>query len=96
MYHLERFSLVYLILTNVNKGQRTSLIYKKKSIFRIEHSQPYSPIQIPQNLHMNGREEMILVCMVNNNMHFITKLSLRILKQFKSIFRLDLLLRKKK
>lgn len=47
MYHLERFSLVYLILTNVNKEYRTSLMFKKKSMFRIEHSQPYSPIEIP-------------------------------------------------
>lgn len=26
-------------------------------MFRIEHAQPYSPIEIPWNLHMNGRED---------------------------------------
>lgn len=30
-------------------------------MFRIEHAQAYSPIEIPQNLHVNGREDMILV-----------------------------------
>lgn len=30
-------------------------------MFRIEHAQPFSPIEIPQNLHLNGREDMILV-----------------------------------
>lgn len=30
-------------------------------MLRIEHAQPYSPIEIPWNLHVNGRDDMILV-----------------------------------
>lgn len=30
-------------------------------MFRIEHAQTYYPTEIPWNLHMNGREDMILV-----------------------------------
>lgn len=66
-------------------------------MFSVEHSVPYSPVQIPQNLHINGREDIILmvVCKVNNNMCFVTQQPLWILKQFKNIFNLDLLLCKK-
>lgn len=44
---------------------------------RTEHSVSYSPIHIPQNLHINGREDILLVMvyMVNNDMFYNTTTS---------------------